>query len=203
MLGFGRVKDPTAAFWLWFEKNYAAIRHDVMAFAERQQRIDLAVVKLGKKLTAVHPSLVHEIGMASETTLELIISADGDKAAFGAVMSLISAAPSLKDFLLTGFRPRRLSLGIEVDGQTFGGQDVRYRARPQGDALALELLVNCDLPDHDLETVGYLLLHQALGEHDTETGIGGLDIRRGAPTDALPLSELAAEYDAFRNASVH
>jgi hypothetical protein len=203
MFGFGRAKDPTTAFWQWFGRNYAAIRRDVMAFDKGTPRIELAVIALGKKLEGVHPSLVHEIGMASETTLELIISANGDVAAFGQVTSLVGAAPPLRDLLLTAFRPRRPCLAIEVAGQTFGGQDVRYRARPQGTLLALELLVNGDLSDHDLATVGYLLLHQALGEYDTETGIGGLDIQCGAPTDARPLSELAIEYDAFRNASVH
>jgi hypothetical protein len=198
MLSWFRPKDDVAAFWRWFEANTGKIRKGV----ERQDH-DLIIRKLGDRLSKVHPTVVHEIGKPDDDTVELIISADGLREALPAVLALARAAPKLPGFLITAFRPRWPTQGLQVLDRKITGDDVRYRSEIDGEKLDLVVFINGDFTERERQMIGFLMLDQALGEYDVMTGVGAVGFESIAPPDARPLADLAAEFDAFRSATTH
>src|SRR5262245_39353246 len=69
----------TAAFWVWFQNNAAALR----AQKDRQHTMET----IGAELERVHPGLVAEIGELRDS-LELVISADGNLELFPVVQEI-------------------------------------------------------------------------------------------------------------------
>jgi hypothetical protein len=204
MFGFDRRrKDPVAEFWDWFTTNGAAIERDARAVSNATPASKLIVQDLGMRLARVSPDVVHEIGISPEDLVELIISADGLAAAFPAVSALVGAAPQLRNFKFTAFRPREGPVQLNIYGKQVGFEHARYRANPEGDRFGLDVFIDVEGTAHEIGTIGFLLLDAALGEYDVGTGIGSIEFHAGAPEDAKPLDELASEFDAFRAATVH
>jgi hypothetical protein len=198
MLKLFRPKDDVADFWRWFEANSKKVKTGV----ERQDHAFL-IKTLGDKLSKVHPGIVHEIGKPDEDTIELILSADGIKAVAPAVRALARAAPHLPGFLITAFRPRWPTPGLEILNRQVTGEDIRYRSIFDGEKLNLVVFLNGDFTERERLMIGFLMLDQALGEYDVMTGVGEVSFEPGAPFDAKPLSDLATEFDALKGARAH
>ncbi|WP_271068338.1 hypothetical protein [Caulobacter sp. NIBR1757] len=155
-------------------------------------------------MKAVDAGLVHEIGMADPSTIELIVSADGIKAAFPAVIELVKSAPALDGFKITAFRPRSPDgFRLEVAGQSITDDVLSYRLLPEGDTLGIELFIDCDLDERGRTLVGFLSLDQRLGEFDVATGLKWIEFAAGRPADALPIIGLARDFDSRRGLVAH
>jgi len=195
-------KSSPQEFWRWFVSRSRAITADTKRLGSRAASRRLIVDKLGKRLAAVNEHLVHEIGMYSPETVELIISADGCKAAFPAVVALVSARPPLNGFRITAFRPRKPFPAIDIYGQSIRGDAVTYRLDEADGFLDLYLRIEADLSDEQLRVVGFLMLDMALGEFDVETGLRKIAFTRNPFDGERPLSELTAAFDARRPLTV-
>ena len=204
MFGLGRrKKDPIALFWDWFLANSTAIERDARAVTSSTPASKLIIQDLGGRLAQVNPDMVHEIGVSSDGSVELVVSADGIRAAFPAVSALVGAAPRLPAFKFTAFRPRVGSMGLRMYGRDVGFEQVRFRSFPEGDRLGLDLFIDVEATADEIRGIGFILLDMALGEYDVGTGVGSIEFQAGAPDDARPLENLAAEFDAFRAQTVH
>lgn len=129
-----------------------------------------SIHELGKRLKSVDEGLVHEIGMADPSTIELIVSAEGVKAAFPAVIELVKSAPPIAGFKITAFRQRSPEgFTLHVDERVITDELLTYRLIQEGEELGLELFIDSDLDERGRVLIGFLSLDQRLGEYDVAT----------------------------------
>jgi hypothetical protein len=131
---------------------------------------------------------------------EFIISADGLKEVFPAVVKLFQAAPKLERWQFMAFRPRCAELrSIEVGDKEISPEDVTFSLLSNGSVAGIHLFIpGFREDDASYKSIGYLLLDECLGEYDIETRVG---LIRMFPIDAPhqferhPLVELAELFD--------
>lgn len=201
---FGFKKDQKTEFWRWLSAHRGQI-HDEIKGPGAPTSQHWSINELGRRLRLADGNLVHEIGMPDASTIELIISADGIKDAFPAVIEMVKSAPPLDGFKITAFRPRWPEDGLllQVAGQTITDESLTYRMVADGDLLGLELFIDCDLDQQARAMAGFLSLDQRLGEYDVATGLGWIEFFGGRPDDALPITGLASDFDARRGLVAH
>lgn len=193
------ARDPVRDFWRWFTGNAPKIEQEVRRFTCHDAPPRLAFHELGRRLKAVEPGLVHEIGIDPDGKVELIVSADGLHHRIPFVTGLIDAAPVLPGFRFTAFRPRRVGDVLSIVGLgEVDAECLAYVSRPEGPKLGLTVYVDRAAPQDLREAAAFLKLDADLGEYDVMTGVGSLEVLRHAPPEAKPWSALTAEFDAFR-----
>jgi hypothetical protein len=159
-----------ARFWKWFQANDSAV------FTIQTAREPIAD-ELARELNRIHPDLTFEVGPVENGTREFVLSADGSRDAFPAVLSVGRAAPEMPHWRVIMFRPPRpevtqLRLGtVELDANT-----VEFLAEPEGGLTGLILSIPGykSTPRKDFERAAFLLLDGMLGEFTVETGIGSI-----------------------------
>ncbi len=92
---FRKKTTPHQDFWTWFQKSR-------FLSTDGQQVVE----QLGKRAKSIHECIVFEIGPPDQRPRELIISADGIRQGIEHVEALADAAPPMKDWKITRFRPR-------------------------------------------------------------------------------------------------
>ena len=93
-------KPTPKAFWKWFVRNEAML----FDFEKDQEK---TFHLLATELQKIHSSLTFEFGPKINSIRDFVISADGIRAAFPAVIELAGAAPTLERWRVIAFRPRR------------------------------------------------------------------------------------------------
>jgi hypothetical protein len=153
-------------------------------------------------LADVSPDLTFELGPLRDGTRDFVISAGGLKSAFAAVEALADAAPALPRWNVIKFRPRRLPImELTYASKTVKPEDVEFCLLSNGRELGINLFFDGYSEDEASiwGQIGYLLLDEALGEHDVEAKVGPI---RFFPFDAhpdaarYPLPDLPAMFDA-------
>jgi hypothetical protein len=187
-------KSPDSTFWSWFKEN----EKKIFDFEnDREHVFDELQIHLHK----VHPDLTFEFGPREEGKREFVISADGIKAAFPAVVALADAAPSLPRWKITKFRPRRgFQSAVTHNGLKISPEQVQFTVEPDGQKVGITLFIlGYDPNEHDKYSgVAFLMLDQALGEYDVETKVGFIELRVSSTPSKLvkqPLSELTRSFD--------
>jgi hypothetical protein len=183
-------------FWRWFTAH-----SDVLQRAAGSS--GPALDSLGAALARVHPALTFELGPQA-TRRDLVLSADGIRAAFPEVEALYSAAPKMAEWHVIKFRPRRApSSTLTLAGRRFDPARARFLLVKDdpGKVGIILFLEHFSRADHDLfAKAGFLILDEALGEYDMETRVGAIDfLAADSPYFARsrPLAELPAAFDAF------
>ncbi len=200
---FGLKKDPKKEFWRWLVSHRREI-HGELNHPAAPQSHHWSVNQLGRQLKAVVPGLVHEIGMADPSTIELIISADGIRDKFPSVIALVKEAPRLSGYKITAFRPRcGHGTTLEVAGRTISNEILTYKIISEDEELGIELFIDCQLDHEERCLVGFLSLDQRLGEYDVATGLKWIEFAVGRPTEALPIARLAEDFDNRRGLLAH
>lgn len=185
-----------AAFWRWFQANETRL-YDV----EKDQ--EKVFDELQMQLHRIHPSLTFEFGPKEEGKREFVISADGIKEAFPAVISLADAAPPLPRWKITKFRPRRGFQGpLTLNGLRLLPAQLKFTIEPDGAKAGITLFIEGYNPNEREKYAGvvYLMLDQALGEYDVETKVGFIELKSNSATSNLakqPFSTLAPTFDNF------
>lgn len=188
-------------FWTWFQANEPALFALDLGSQTGDQQV---LLDLAAQLQRVRRELTFELGSLADGRRELVISADGVKAAFPAVEALAAKAPALERWKLTAFRPRRMEQNIlSVAGVLVDPKDVYVQlAKDEDKKVALVVFLR-GYSDGDKTIYGqaaFLFLDRALGEHDVETKVGIVELKSlGAevPQGAVPLADLAEAFDAF------
>ena len=145
-------------------------------------------------MTKVHPNLCFEFGPEVDGRREFIISADGDKKAFGAVQALAGAAPRLRKWEVIPFRPPKdlkKYPKVAYSNVELSSDDVWFSFQTEGSTIHLDLYIRGLSEENETEMGGlsFLLLDSALGEYVVETRIGGIS-RHPMPENADDLDLL-------------
>src|SRR5689334_14323089 len=94
------VQSKEQDFWTWFQKN----KDDYYHFENNQDKL---FDKLNSQLNRIHNDLTFEFSPIHEDGVrELFISADGLRAAFDSVISLVDKAPEIPGWKIVAFRQR-------------------------------------------------------------------------------------------------
>jgi hypothetical protein len=185
--------ESRTAFWIWF----AAHKDEVATIqATRTPIVDSLVAELHK----VDPRLTYEVGNNMQPR-EIIITADGNKDGFPAVITLAAAAPVIPGWKVIPFRQPQAHDSVEVGGVLLKTEDIYFHATPVEDhrlALMLWVKPTRELTPRILQLAG-LLVDSAVGEYDLATRLAGMEMQKGEPPpEAQPLRELAKRVDALK-----
>jgi len=181
---FGSSADASSetGFWDWFKKH----EPELFDFENNPENV---FAMLAWQLSKVNPSLAFELGSVKEGKRDFIISAEGVKKAFPAVLALAAAAPELPRWRIIRFQPRRSSLSIvTLAGVTLAPNDVAFTYRLDNDKLSLTLYIDgYDKSKHATYAgIGYLLLDAILGEYDLGTKISLIEFKEANAASRLP-----------------
>jgi hypothetical protein len=189
-------KSPETQFWEWFQRNDDRL----FQFESNQESL---IQEIAGELRRVQRSLSFEIGSVQEGKREFIVSADGKREAFPAVVKLADAAPNLSRWKIIKFRPRRSEpCRVGIGDLSFSSEAVQFTIIPEGDKIGVTLYLG-DRTNFDEEVTGYigfLLLDYTLGEYDVETLVGSVQFEpRDSPCkeEKRNLPELPAAFDAL------
>ncbi len=118
-------------FWNWFQA------HDSALFAVKTGSEPICG-ELSEELHRVHPALTFEFGPVDSGRREFVLSADGIRDAFPAVLALGRTAPALAHWTITQFRPPRPDVTqISVGGLQLDARTVQFLAELDGDRTGL------------------------------------------------------------------
>jgi hypothetical protein len=185
-----------ASFWRWFQANETRL----FDFEKDQDRV---FDELQMQLHRIQPSLTFEFGPKQEGKREFVISADGIKDAFPAVIGLADAAPPLPRWKITKFRPRRsFQSPVTLNGLRISPEQVQFTIEPDGDKAGITLFIEGYSHNEHEKYAGvvYLMLDQALGEYDVETKVGFIELKSNSAASNLAkqsFSALAPTFDKF------
>jgi hypothetical protein len=195
VMSFSPQQDSKeAAFWRWFRANESRL----FDFEKDRERV---FDELQGQLHAVQSDLTFEFGPKQDGKREFVISADGIRKAFPAVVSLADAVPMLPRWKITKFRPRRnFQSPVTLNGLSISPEQVKFTMERDGDRVGITLFIEGYNPAEHLKyaSVVYLMLDQALGEYDVETKVGFIEFRSNAVPSKLTkqvLSELVPSFD--------
>ena len=119
-------------------------------------------------------------------------------------MALSKAAPPMRRWRITAFRPRRELMTIQMHGLTVAPTQVAVLTKQAGTKISLLVSIADYKPtaNQAYEEIGYLLLDGALGEYTMETRIGAVDFVSTANRPKghwLSLRDLPKVVDAGAN----
>jgi hypothetical protein len=179
-------------FWHWFVEHES----ELLNFEVDQERI---FDQLASQLRKIDENLVFEFGPKGARR-EFIVSADGIKSAFPAVIALVNAVPKLDRWQVIAFRPRRTPPnGVVIGDKQIDPENVEFTLLDNGTTAGIQLFIPGLQKEKAVwKQLGYLLLDEALGEYDVEARLGPIEM---LATDAQtewerrPLAELPSAFD--------
>lgn len=188
-------KSPEQLFWRWFQSNEPRL----FDFEKDQERI---FDELRTQLHKVGPGLTFEFGPKEGGIREFVISADGIKDVFPAVIGLADAAPALPRWKIIKFRPRRDQSPITLNGLKISPEQVEFTIEADGAKPGITLFIEGyeDAEHERYAGVVFLMLDQSLGEYDIETKVGFLEFKARSAKSKLtkqPFSSLVQSFDSF------
>lgn len=185
-----------ATFWRWFQANETRL----FDFEKDQERV---FDELQMQLHRIQPDLTFEFGPKQEGKREFVISANGIKEAFPAVVGLANAAPPLPRWKITKFRPRRgFQSPVTLNGLRISPEQLTFTIEPDGDKAGITLFIEGYTAGEHEKYAGvvYLMLDETLGEYDVETKVGFIELKSNAAASnsaRQPFSVLAPAFDKF------
>ena len=160
-------------FWRWFQANESKL------FDFESDR-EVIFNDLNAQPRSVNPKLTFEFGPKEHGKREFVISADGIKEAFPAVVALGDAAPPMPRWRITKFRPRSESLlTVDFDGVQLSPNQVTFTANRRNGKVDLVLYIEGYKPieREKYAPLVFLMLDECLGEYDVEMKVGAIDYR--------------------------
>ena len=189
--------DP-AQFWNWFQQNAERLRTRI--YGDDSQDRDAAMQELASNC----PDLTLELMQIGDRP-QLIVSADGNWEKVDLVRTFVDTAPTLDGWDVTAFRPRMDDgISIQIQGESIGPDDIRFRLEPVLDGVRVILLVKgLNKSNEQMRGLGASLLAQhAIGEEDMLTLVDALESRKqpllAFLTKSRPFDELADAIDQYK-----
>jgi hypothetical protein len=184
-------------FWRWFRNNEGALFDFEL---DRGHIFD----RLSTELQRVHRNLTFEFGPKDNQRRkrEFVISAGGIWDAFASVVALTTGAPPFDRWKVTAFRPRRWPLNsIQIADIEIDPEGVEFSLLDNGKIAGLYLYVPGYIEeDINYKQIGYLMLDEALGEYDVETGVGVIEMfpfETQSQFKRYPMKQLPESFDRF------
>jgi hypothetical protein len=169
-LGFLNTNEER--FWNWFSNNSDRYCH----FENDRDRLFLTLkTELGK----INPNLVFEFSNKLEDgSREFVISADGVKRSFPAVMNLVNQAPELRNWKIIAFRqPHKDVEQVSYEGLSVSLSDIFFFYTKDNGKVDLQLHMRGFYESPEWTGISFILLDTVLGEFDSSMYISGIDKR--------------------------
>lgn len=184
--------DDLAAFWSWWEAEGAPACEEAIA----ARSLDHLVDELSRRVHAVSPALVWELGPGDLSEHRLVVSPEGDPSARALARRLLLAAPpATPTWSYADARPADDDPGgggLRLGEEEVSFADLRVAATRVGHHVdvAVHHPRLRELPEQARGAVMFIALDHALGEIECETWIGGVEPALDPPADGLTLEEL-------------
>lgn len=163
---FARKREPRQ-FWDWFVSNRTAL-DDLPGIQTPPAKIDFAELErrtepLLRELRRYDPRLAFEIGGRPEDA-ELVISAEGNSAAFDSVFALVAAAPKIPGWTIVPLKPRtpNVYVTLNVGDRQISTGDFRFVHAPAEDGSNRVDLIWLTSTKRRLQTISKLCKGQAI-----------------------------------------
>jgi hypothetical protein len=156
--------DDLNLFWEWFTSLENSFYH----IEEYQEEL---LPEALERITRIHPDLVFEIGPVVEGKREFVVSANGVKDAFSAVIELVDAAPKLAKWDFVAFRKRKnpQDIRIQYEDLELTPDDIFFSYEFADGKFELNLyLADFKPKDKPLAHLVMIMLDNVLGEYDVE-----------------------------------
>jgi hypothetical protein len=187
------------AFWRWFKEN----EDRIYDFEQNQEAI---FNEIAEHLSLVDPDLTFEVGGIVDNTRQFIISANGIKAVFPSVISLVDQAPTLTKWKVIKFRQRETDFNsIELEGAEVAMQEVFFSIEPNGELANLTIFIRGYDGSTSYKQIGYLFLDAVLGEFDVATKCRFIEFKPINPNErrkTRPICELPDVLDRLISAAM-
>ncbi|HYV94565.1 MAG TPA: DUF695 domain-containing protein [Chitinophagales bacterium] len=183
-------------FWNWFQKNertfYKVVREN--GNVERD-----FFNKLSPKLKELKDGFFFLTGMYNETTIELVITADGAIRNIVFVEELIDSAPKIDSWKFTALKPSLdiKDVGIKMDGYDFGKDSLFFYSNNHYDFPdEIDItVIHKDFNEVNKRTITngtFIFLDTYLGELNFVTTIDSIKVvgRDGAQNELIPIEKL-------------
>lgn len=173
MIKLFEQKTKQKKFWAWFSKN------SDLYFDFEKNREELFDT-LNKKLNEVDENLTFEFSpILDNGKREFVVSADGIKSSFPAVIQLTDHAPLLDKWIVVPFRQSHMEYTqINYKDILLDFKDVFFRYSKDNGKLGIELNIRGYKDDNVWGIASYLLLNAVLGEYDTEMNISWIERKK-------------------------
>lgn len=174
-------------FWEWFCANQSGFRKLVMTKDSRVIE-EKFFSRLGPKLNELREGVFFLTGMLDDSTVDLVLTADGNPKNIAFVEELVADAPELTGWQFTPLKqPMGFGFGLAMHGLTFGDETLSfYPVNHLEEPDLVEIVfVHRDLNESNEQAVRggtFILLENVLGELNFLENID--EIRFQAPTDA-------------------
>lgn len=191
-----------AEFWDWFVENEEGVAAIVDTLIPEDIR-SKAYLSLSEAFEVSYPNIIVEVGPADVGTM-LVVTADGKRDLFPAVIACVAAAPALQNWRVQAFRPRLPDCrGINIFGVNVEPEDLHIVFdEPSRGKVDLEVILRSDeeLSHDQLATMAFLVLDGLLGEWDVETYVASVGrvqiaVDEPWPEGALPLDQSREAFD--------
>lgn len=181
-------------FWDWFEANqgkYYEINPD---------NANVLLTKINTRIRRVDKHLTVLFGL-QETNgkKEIVLTAEGKKEGFPSAFALANAAPNFERWIVQPLKPKAdisefSDFGIQWEGRRFDAKNYHFNYSIGFDGKLDIGLFYRNFQPNDLDVVGsafLMILDMILGEYDTVTNIGKIDIQKLTSTNGLhPLQDM-------------
>ena len=182
------VDSPSSPekFWAWFAANEARFRS--IRRLDNEPLLD----EILAHLHAYSERLFFMIGGDPDGPTELIITAEGDKSAFGAVRALVDAAPSLASWNFIAFKPAGgcdfvcTWEGARIDVKRAWFRPILSKTNPKLFGLRMVCDEYVEALHDEFVSCAYVVLDTVLGELTAAGEVHDVDAGR---TPAEPESE--------------
>ncbi|MBP7966752.1 hypothetical protein KAZ66_00620 [Candidatus Woesebacteria bacterium] len=199
----GSTETKEQSFWDWF-----SAKSDKLFFFELYQ--EKLLPETLHQIQQIHPDLVFEISPELDGKRDFIISANGLKEAFPAVIDLVRSAPQFDSWNIIPFRQRKkdLDMEVEIEDVILSPDEILFDYDYDDNKVNLDVYVeDVDSEDSRVYHIVFILLDNIIGEYDVEMKIGRIDIYTLDETKSVshlhPLSDLPRIVDNLGKKTVH
>ncbi len=197
---FGSKQDEPITsyqdFWKWFASN-AADFHKVVRTKDSSRIQQEVFGHLSAALGQLREGYFFLIGMVSDSTADLVLTADGNPKNIVFVEELVDAAPNITGWQFTKLKQPESGFYMTMNGIEFGENTLSFYSNDHADQPDLVdiTVVHKDLDDSNADGIehgSYIFLDNFLGELNFLTSIDRLSFcaPSEAKKDCIPIEVL-------------
>ena len=186
-------------FWVYF-KSVEGKAENISKLSPEEQKEFLDGIKA--KLINIDYNL--DIELSGEKK-EVFVTSGGIKSSFSSVKNLAASAPENLGWKVNAFRQRKeLPFTLTVDKTlSVNSDDLLFKVSEDGEYLNIKIFFEGQeaLQDEQQKQVMFVFLDGIIGEYDTETYIGTIDIESGPDDTFMNAEKFRETVDIFKKKS--
>lgn len=201
-------------FWAWFSANEDSMRAGFkelsgLSIKAPPAEMDRAMTRASALLTGLAAALhqfdrrIHPFGgTAADGVIELVFTAEGDRAVFPKVFDLVATAPKVAGWRFVPLKPPQPGGGVQANGVSLDFSETDFLVATEDGMTDVLVVVGHDVDgERELyEFLAHLAVEAQLGEYGHATHVDEVSIANRDELDPDWLDDLqpiAALPDAF------